>query len=343
MRRLAGEEEAVRVEERLIGRSLRLGRQCLAAEGLGHDAVFRGDPGGDDPDRLPVELLRVLGVAPVLLGPDLTGGPAVLEVHGHPRVAAFLQESHGEQESRCFAGGGLGATRVVAAHDAHVPVAVELHRQVVAEPRGSLLGLALAPGSHEEVDRGPADPVLHGIPLARRGLRRLGGPLPAEDGDVAAPRQLDVHRIVGSFEEVVALERPTEASRLYPDDGVDDGVEVLPALEDLERDRGLGQALRSPREGLLDDEAEEVAGSGRTVEVAAAEDPLQATQNLLDLGRGLGRLRLVTAREATFSDGHAVRSCLHSTTLAEAPTTRKARRCKDLWPFGPSGLADLTP
>ena len=53
VRRLAGEEEAVRVEERPIGRSLRLGRECLAAEGLGHDAVFRGDPGGDDPRPSP--------------------------------------------------------------------------------------------------------------------------------------------------------------------------------------------------------------------------------------------------------------------------------------------------
>ena len=212
----------------------------------------------------------------------------MLEVHGHPRVAALLQESHGEHEGRRIAGGGPGAARVVAAHHAHVPVAVELHRQVVAEPRGRLLGRALAPASHDEVDRGPAAPVLRGIPPARAGHRRRGGPRPAEYGDVAASWQLDVDRIVGSFEEVVALERPPEASRLNPDDGVDGGVEVPPAPEDPDRDRGLGQAVRSPRERLLDDEAEEVAGSGRTVEVAAVEDSLEALENVPRLGIGAG-------------------------------------------------------
>ena len=63
-------------------------------------------------------------------------------------------------------------------------------------------------------------------------------------------------------QEVVPLERTPQAARLDPDDGVDGGVEVPPAAEDLDRDRGLGQAVLSARERLLDDEADEIPGPG---------------------------------------------------------------------------------
>jgi hypothetical protein len=205
-------------------------------------------------------------------------------------MAVALQEVSGERECRAVSAGGGEAVQLRLEDDAHVPVAVELHRQVVHEPRGRLAGPALPIGSEPQADHdgGPATRLRRGLLSPDRGLRSVGQPCPAQEGDVAAAREQDAHRVLGPPEQVVALERPPQAPGLDADDRVGGGVEVRPAPEDLDRDRGLGQALLSSGERLLDDEADEGPGAGRGVEIAARQDPLHATEDVPGVGSRLG-------------------------------------------------------
>jgi hypothetical protein len=297
VRRLARQEEVVRAEKRPVRRPL----LPLPEERLGHDPLLRGDPGGHDPRHFPREVAAASRIVPVLLGPDLSARPAVPEMHGHPRVAVLLEEVAGELEAPPFARRGREAAQVVAQRDAHVPVPVQLDRQVVHEPRRSLVrpALTVASGPHAEDDRGPAARTLHGVHAARPRFRRFGGSRPSEDRDVAASPQLKAHGVGGSLEEVVPLERAPQAPRLDADDGVHRGVEVRPPAEDPRGDRRLGQAVRVAGQCLFDDETDERPGAGGGVEIAAREDALEAVEDLLDQGRGTGRRRpdLVHDRE----------------------------------------------
>ena len=153
----------------------------------------------------------------VLLGPDLLGRPVVHEAHGHARVAVTLQELPAEREARPPAGGGRELAQLLLQDHAHVPVAVELHRQVVDEQSGRLVApfLRPAPGTQAEHDRGPAAPVLQGLRSVRSGLRRIGSSRPSQQRDVAASRQLEADRVAGSPEEVVTL-NATAGARRFP-------------------------------------------------------------------------------------------------------------------------------
>ena len=84
VRRLARQEEAVRAEERPVGRSVHLRWERLTAQDLGHDPLLRGDPGGHDLRRLPVE---VPGLAP---GSPGTPRPRPVGRSGSPEDARTL-------------------------------------------------------------------------------------------------------------------------------------------------------------------------------------------------------------------------------------------------------------
>ena len=90
----------------------------------------------------------------------------------------------------------------------------------------------------------------HCGPFARRLLRLGREPLEAaEHRDVAAPGQLDPHRIPAARAQVVGLEGAPQPPGLDPHDRVHGRVEVVTAAEDLRGDGGLAQGLAPAGQG----------------------------------------------------------------------------------------------
>src|SRR6185503_2776138 len=121
-------------------------------------------------------------------------------------------------------------------------------------------------------------------PLAtRRGRDPLAFPGPAEDRDIRATGQIDANGVVLPGEQVVALERPPQASRLDPNDRVDSRVEVLAASEHAGGDRRLREVVGAAGQSFLDDEADEVARARGGVEVTARQNPVELFEDGLAL------------------------------------------------------------
>jgi hypothetical protein len=83
--------------------------------------------------------------------------------------------------------------------------------------------------------------------------------------DVSAFRQLNHDRVGDAGTLIIFSEAGAEAARLHSDDGIDPGIIVGWAIEDLHADYRF--FYRLARKGALDDEAEErrqAAGVGET-------------------------------------------------------------------------------
>ena len=250
VRRLAVEEELVGGEDAAVGREPGARkRPLLRPEEPGHLAVLGSDVGGDDARGLLRKRARRDGPARVLLRPHLAPGATVLESSDQAEASPVLREAAGEGEACAARRGGLPGVRLAPEHDAHVPIPAQLDGQVVQEPGGRVVELRVRKDATADAgdDGGP---VIDGPPRraprsARSSVLRAGPPTSGR-ATYAAPRQLDPHRVRGSHEEVVPLERTPQPARLDPHDGVHGGVEVLPAAEDRRGDRRLGESLPAP-------------------------------------------------------------------------------------------------
>ena len=100
-----------------------------------------------------------------------------------------------------------------------------------------------------------------------------------ERRNVAAARQLDEHRIAAAQREVVVFEPAAQAARLDAHRRIDLGVERSPATEHVGRERVLLQAMGSPLQGLLHQEAQKLPRALGGRELGARENPLHLGAN----------------------------------------------------------------
>ncbi len=98
--------------------------------------------------------------------------------------------------------------------------------------------------------------------------------------DIRPARNLDSHRIRRARAAVVLVEPGAQTPRFDPHDGVNPWIELIAAAEELDADDIFLEPLAAAGERLLDEIAEQAAGSAAVRKQRRAEHPLERGPNL---------------------------------------------------------------